>query len=252
MFPHLSKFTAVPTRRPTIRLVWLSALPLLAAGCHVAADGYNAQGVRDFRQGNYVSAMQRFQQAAQYDPRNADAYYNMAATLHRQGIQTGNREQLNQAELLYNQCLDLEKDHADAYRGLAVLLNETNRPDKAFKLLKNWVATSPYLADARIELARVYEEYGDIATAKIHLQEAINLDQTNARAWSAMAHVREREKDYAQALANYQRAYSLQSTPQVAERIAALTQALNTGTAPSPSTRTVQSDAPAGGWNSRY
>lgn len=244
------------TLRPVVACSSLAALCLLAmSGCHVAADGYNAQGVRDYQQGNYAQAMQRFQQAVQMDPRSADAYYNMAATAHRQGAQTGNREMLGQAEQLYNQCLDLNKNHSDAYRGLAVLLNETDRPDKAFKLLKNWVAGSPQVADARVELARLYEEFGDVETAKVHLQEAINLDQNSSRAWSAMAHIREREKDFQQALANYQRAYTLQSSPQIAQRIASLTQALNSGAVPAattPGARTVQGAPTGNNWNARY
>jgi FimV-like protein len=225
-----------------------------AAGCKVAADGRNAQGVRDFQQGNYSDAMKRFQQAARSDPGNADSFYNMAATLHRQGIDSRNRELLNQAEQLYNQCLDLEKDHADAYRGLAVLLNETDRPDKAFKLMKNWVATSPRVSDAHVELARLYEEFGDRESAKTHLQEALSLDQDNYRAWTAMAHIREKEQDYRQALANYQRSYAIRGQPQIAERMATLSRGL--GTAPragSDGSRTVQSDGGrTSNWNSRY
>jgi tetratricopeptide (TPR) repeat protein len=236
-------------------IAWLLTLMLaFPAGCRVASDGQNAQGVRDFQQGNYPAALQRFQQAARTDPANADAYYNMAATLHRQGMDTRNRELLNQAEQLYNQCLDVEKDHADAYRGLAVLLNETDRPDKAFKLMRNWVATSPRVSDAHVELARLYEEFGDRESAKTHLQEALQLDQDNYRAWTAMAHIREREQDYRQALANYQRSYALSGQPQIAERMATISRGLST-TPPAGSggNRTVQSDGNrTSNWNSRY
>ena len=40
---------------------------------------------------------------------------------------------------------------------LAVLLAETGRQDQAFTLLKNWASTDPKSADARIELARLYQ-----------------------------------------------------------------------------------------------
>jgi tetratricopeptide (TPR) repeat protein len=230
------------------------AVTLLSAGCQVASDGHNAQGVRDFQQGNYPQALQRFQQAARTDPSNADSFYNMAATMHRQGIDSRNRELLNQAEQLYNQCLDLEKDHADAYRGLAVLLNETDRPDKAFKLLKNWVATSPRASDAHVELARLHEEFGDRESAKTHLQEALSLDQENYRAWTAMAHIREKEQDYRQALANYQRSYAIRGQPQIAERMATISRGLSTNTPTSTGgSRTVQTDnGRTSDWNSRY
>ncbi len=247
----------LPTRR--LAACWLLGLGLglvlgTSGGCRFAADGHNLQGIRDYQAGNYNGALLRFQQAAQTDPANADAVYNMAALYHNRGIDSGNRDLLNQAEVLYNQALDLNKNHTDAYRGLAVLLNETDRPDKSFKLLKNWATTSPQAADARIELARLYEEFGDKNSAKIQLQEAVQLDQGNARAWRALAHLREAEQDYAQALANYQRSYQLHSSPEVAQKIASLSRMSVAGqTTPlgvNRGTRTGQANER--GWTSRY
>ncbi len=116
---------------------------------------------------------------------------------------------LQQAETLYNQCLDRNPNHADCHRALAVLLVQTDRSDRAFALLKNWAIRSPQNADARVELARLYEEFGDTKTAELQLQQALQLDQTNKRAWTAMAYLRESNGDMPQALANYQRAYAL-------------------------------------------
>lgn len=203
----------------------------VSCGCHFWADGQNIQGVRYFQQGNLPWAVQRFQQAAAIDPTNADAYYNLAALYHYQGIQTGDRQALQQAEVFYNQALDHNPNLADAYRGLAVLLTQTDRPDKAFKLLRNWVRTSPEQADAYVELARLYEEYGDRQAAKQQLQEAVQRNPHHARAWRALAAIREKENDYAQALANYQRSYLLQADPVVAERMAALSRLVGSSVA---------------------
>ena len=175
----------------------------------MAADSQNMQGVRLFQQGQYQPALQEFQKALSSDPKNADACYNMAATTHRMGAQKSDQKMLAQAETLYNQCLDLDPKHADCYRGLAVLLVETGRQDRAFNLLKNWASADPKSADARIELARLYEEHGDFETAKVHLNQAILADQNSARAWAALGRLRERVGDYPQALANYQRSWSL-------------------------------------------
>lgn len=177
--------------------------------------------------------MQRFQQAVATDPKNADAYYNMAATVHRMGTARNDQELLSQAETLYNRCLDAEENHADCHRGLAVLLAETGRSDRAFNLLKNWAIRSPHVADARIELARLYEEFGKPDTAKVHLIEALKIDQHSARALNALGRLREQSGEYAQALANYQRSYTLNRfQPQVAERIAALNHTISGGASP--------------------
>ena len=211
----------------------------------MAGYGYNAQGARLYQQGQYQAAMQQFEQALTTDPTSADAYYNMAATMHKMGTMRSDKEMLTQAETLYNQCLDIEENHSDCHRALAVLLVETGRSDRAFALLKNWATAHPELVDARVELARMYEEFGDRETAQVQLQTALQIDPQDARAWTALGHLREQAGDYSQALANYQRSYSLDTfQPEVAQRIASLSSTVrgsfDAGTAPGGGTVTVQ------------
>jgi tetratricopeptide (TPR) repeat protein len=224
---------------PMIVMAIASSLGL--AGCKMAADGNNLEGVRLYQQGQLQPALQEFQKALSTHPQNADAYYNMAATLHRMGSQNGDQQTLTRAETLYNQCLDLDANHVDCHRGLAVLLVETGRPDRAFNLLKNWATAHPDVADARIELARLYEEFGDLETAKLHLNQAVMVDQHSDRAWAALGHLREEMGDTEQALANYQRSWNLNSFQKsVADRIAALNQSLSgVDAVPPTDTRTV-------------
>ena len=67
-------------------------------------------------------------------------------------------------------------------------------------------------------------------TAKIHLSEALQIDQHSARAWNALARLREQSGDYTQALADYQRSYNLNHfQPEVAERIATLNRTVSGG-----------------------
>lgn len=193
------------------------------SGCRVAANGQNMQGVRLFQQGQYQSALQQFQKAATNDPTNADAYYNLASTYHRMGVQQNDRNLLAQAEELYERCLRYSGDHADCHRGLTVLLAETNRAELAEKHLRDWAIRSPLVADARIELARFYEELNKANRAEQFLLEAVGINPNSDRAWAALARIREQKGDLAQAMANYQRSLSLNpSQPQVAERLADL------------------------------
>ena len=207
------------------RLVLTFCLLPLACGCQMSATAHNVDGVRQYQQGQYQGAIEKFRRAIGANPGNADAYYNMAATLHDWGRRSQSEDRLKQSEGFYHQCLDLSPDHVDCYRALAVLLVETGRRDSAFTLLERWAARSPQLSDPRIELARLYEEFGDSNAARQYLTQALDVESTSPRAWSALGRLRENEGRLAQALTNYQHAYNLNRyQPGVARRIASLQQ----------------------------
>ncbi len=220
------------------------ALLMAGSGCKLAARGQNVDGVRQFQQGAYQGALERFQQALYNDPQSADALYNLAATYHRLGNLEGQKSDWEQAENYYNQCLDHDEEHGSCYRGLAVLLVEQGRSEEAFRLLEGWVDRSPSLSAARIELARLFEEYGDRQAAKQHLLEAIAVDPYNSRALAALGKLHEDLGNPEQAFAVYQRAlWHDRFQPEVAARVAALQTALAPSAA-SGGTRTVISHAP--------
>ena len=205
----------------------------LAAGCSsFAGQGRNAEGVRLYQQGRYQEALRQFQEATYTDPIKSDGYYNLAATYHRLGLLEGRQSDLDQAESYYNQCLDRDPNHCECYRGLAVLLAEQSRNEEAFRLLEGWADRQSGSADAEIELARLFQEFGDRPAAKEHLIEAIQVEPDNPRALAALGKIREDLGEPEQALVNYQRSlWHDRFQPQVASRIAAL----RSTTAPSTS-----------------
>ena len=220
---------------------------LAASGCRAVSTGRNVDGVRHFQQGQYPVAIQRFDSALSIDRNNPDSFYNKAAVYHATGIKTRDQNQLTQAESLYNQCLDLNPNHVDCHRGLAVLLTETGRVNEAFVFLQRWVTTSPQNAEARVELARLYEEYGDPRSAEQYLNEALALDSRNWRAHAALGRQKEQQGDLSQALQNYERAYSLNRfQPQLPQRIADLRGRVQPNPASTPvgSTRTASTPRP--------
>lgn len=204
--------------------LFLLAACFPAGGCgSFTAQGRNSEGVRLFQQARYQEALRQFQEATYDDPNDANAYYNLAATYHRIGKLEHRQSDLDQAETYYNQCLDRDANHVECYRGLAVLLAEQGRKDDAFRLVEGWVLRQPTVADAKIELARLNEEFGDRGAAKEHLIEALAIQPDNARALTALGKIRDDAGDTAQALANYQRSLSQDNRqPEVASRVAAL------------------------------
>lgn len=246
----MRQITALNSRQPLYARIFRVLIALLSlvpqGGCKMSAQGRNVDGVRDFQAGQYHSAIQRFQRSLTLDPNNADAYYNLAATYYALGKQNNDSALLQQAEGLYHQCLDLNPDHVACYRGLASLLVDTGRQESAFTLVKRWAERSYYSAEPRIELARLYEEFNDSESAAQHLTDALQIDATNARAWTAMGQLREKRGELAQALANYQQAQRLNTNQQtLSARIAALQQNLNARNAPqSPPTQMVNAPSP--------
>lgn len=214
-------------RAGTVGSIALACL-VLAGGCQWASSGQNSLGARLYEQGQYSAALQSFQKVIASDPNNADGYYNLAATNHRLGLQRNDTSQLTQAESLYNQCLDHDPNHVECHRGLAVLLVDTGRPDRAFALLKNWASQAPQFAEPRIELARLYEEVQQPETALKYLEDAVQQDPNNPRAWLALGRLREQSGDLNQALQNYQRSLALGGGgPMVGERIAQLSRQIS-------------------------
>ncbi len=220
---------AVPQNRPRALLLgFATAVVLTSAGCRWTASGKNALGAQLHQQGQYTAALQQFQQVVDTDPTNPDGYYNLAATTHQLAKQRADENLFRNAEALYNQCLDHSPNHIECHRGLAVLLMDTGRPDRAFALVKNWASANPLAAEPRVELARLYEEAGQNGTALKYLEDAVQQDANNSRAWLALARLRENGGDLSQALQNYQRALALNNTqPMIAERVAALSRQLN-------------------------
>jgi len=92
------------------------------------------------------------------------------------------------------------------------------------------------LADAKIELARLNDEFGNRKAAAEYLLEALAAEPNNARALTALGKIREDAGELAQAAANYRRSLEQDSRqPQVAARLAALgREAIAGGSAPAP------------------
>jgi tetratricopeptide (TPR) repeat protein len=213
---------------------------MVLAGCtSVTSHALNSEGVRLYQNGNYTQAAEQFQRAIANNPKDADGYYNLASALHKNGKLFNRPEDFQQAEQLYNQCLDYSPNHTECYRGLAVLLMDEGRQDAAFRLL----------------VARVLEETNNLPQASTRLVQALAIDPRNSRALTALGRLREVSGDPQQALANYQRSLAINRfQPAIAARVATLQATTGATTnpliAPPDETRTVQQLAPAA--NVRY
>ncbi len=218
----------VPNRRPpgrTALWLWAGCAVALASagGCGGLSRNDNAAGVQLYQQGNYLGAVNHFQQALAKQPGNADCFYNLGATYHQQAKLFGRPADLQTAEQYYHLCLARNPNHEACQRGLAVLLVEENRRDEAVSQLTQWAQRQPGNPQPHIELARLCQEHGDQREAENHLVDSLAIDPNNPRALVALGQLRESSGDPAQALANYSRALAVDPRqPTVAARAAAL------------------------------
>ncbi len=189
-------------------------------GCNLGVNQRNIAGRQAFESGQTAMAVNEFQQAIRLNPQNADAYYNLGATYYAMGKQQKNQEWVGQAEQLYRQAIALNDQHVEAHRGLAALLIESGKEQYAFDLMNEWKTRYPNSPDPAIELARLYQEYGDNRRATDLLADAIRLDNQNIRALKAMGHVRDIQGQTQLALDNYLRVLQIDNRQtEVATRV---------------------------------
>lgn len=214
----------------------LLSLALAACtGCGGISRNDNAEGVRLYQQGNYLGAVNHFQQALARQPGDPDCFYNLGATYHQQAKLFGQPADRATAEQYYHLCLARAPGHEACQRALAVLLVEEGREPEALAGLEQWARLQPGNPNPRIEMARLWEERGDLREAENQLVDALAVAPNNPRALVALAHIRERTGDTAQALANYQRALiNDPAQPVVATRVATLSDPAGMRTAALP------------------
>ena len=232
----------LPFRLRRVRCRWVGlVVTAFTAGCGGLIRNDNAGGVRLYQQGNYLGAVNHFQQALQQQPGSPDCFYNLGATYHQQAKLLGRPDDMRTAEQYYHLCLSRNPDHPACNRGLAVLLVETGRGGDAVALLDGWSRRRPTDPDPQIELARLCQEHGDLREAETHLIDALAIAPGNPRALVALGQLREATGDTTLALANYSRALAADGgQPVVASRVAAL------GATQAPVTRVAALPPPGG------
>lgn len=218
----------IPTLPKTSSDRWVMRLCLLftglaSCGCGGIARNDNAAGVQLYQQGNYLGAVNHFQQALAKQPGNADCFYNLGATYHQQAKLFGRPADLQTATQYYHLCLARNPNHEACQRGLAVLLVEQDRRDEAMAQLQQWAQRQPANPNPQIEMARLCQEHGDLREAENHLIDSLAIAPNNPRALVALGQIRESEGNVSQALTNYNRALALDPRqPTVATRAATL------------------------------
>jgi hypothetical protein len=150
MRTHLSRLA----QSALLLLTGAAALPL--AGCGMGAGWrQNQVGQRYYQSGNYAAARRSFERAMINNPYNSDYAFNVAAAMEQEGDTLA-------AEQMYEHALTMNPSHQPSYRALAGMWTEQGREDEAQELISAWAETQPYNAEARVEVARLQQEFSDL------------------------------------------------------------------------------------------
>ncbi|MDR1923953.1 MAG: tetratricopeptide repeat protein [Planctomycetaceae bacterium] len=216
-------------RRETIFFILLAITVILPfVGC--TAANMTAEGVRYFNQARYDQAQRAFLEAFRRDPNNPDISFNLAETYHQSAkISLEKKEiaiaqqQYDEANRYYRICLSINPNHLKSNRGLAAMYLELQQPKMAFDHIINWLESNPASQEPKIELARLHQEWAQIALAQNDkktadesiakatelLQQVITTEPNNYRAWRAIGFIRENNGDRENAIAAYQQSLLL-------------------------------------------
>lgn len=122
---------------------------------HPAAAGTDQalflRGNLSLRQGDYQTALARFDSLSQKQPYHKNSYLNLGITWLKLG-------RSNQACDAFQRELLLNPESAEAANNLAAVALLRNQPDSAFAWCARALAIEPYHADAAINLLRTYRK----------------------------------------------------------------------------------------------
>lgn len=160
---------------------------------------FNREGTILYRQGEYQSARENFEQASELKPEDPNLLYNIGQCYEHQG-------DWPKAESFYRKCLDKEPEHEDVRFALAQVLDRTGRRDEAAKLANDWLTShpskaAPYALDGwRLRQDRAFPQ------AQGRLMQALAIDPHCSRAQVELGILYEQLGQPERALILYQRA----------------------------------------------
>jgi tetratricopeptide (TPR) repeat protein len=159
---------------------------------------YLRSGTQYYDHGKYREAMIEFRNAAQIDPRSAEAHYRLARTYLALGqADAGYRE--------LNETITLDPAHRDAELELAALLTARRQYGQGRTLAQKVLRENPENLRAHVILSETYTATGDTAKAILELQKTIELDPRKVETYAALGAVYRSAGQSSEAEASYQR-----------------------------------------------
>lgn len=187
--------------------------PLYVNTPHVS-EAYRV-ALNAFMQGDFVTALEVFQQLVQSEPQAADIHFYMGEIYRLQ-------KEYAKAMDAYDNAIEANPDFAPAYLGRARVLRITDPKVDVFEDLRLAIEKDPNLVEAYLELVSYALDKGDLEAAAEYLAEAEKrLPAESPLVYLYQAQIDLANEDYEQALLHARRANQLDRTALLSYRILA-------------------------------
>jgi predicted O-linked N-acetylglucosamine transferase (SPINDLY family) len=130
--------------------------------------------------------------------------------LLRAALEHHQNGQLDQAETLYRQILQVEPNHPDALHFLGILAQQAGQFQIAFGLIGRSIKANPANPVFYANLGQAFWEIGELHEAEVSFQKALSLNSDCAEAHNGLGLIRKREGNLEEACICYQEAVSFQ------------------------------------------
>jgi len=119
-------------------IVFITGMPVFAAGLREEAVSYRIEGYEAHRRGDAIGAMTGYKKAAALDPAYATPHNDMGVIFEEQG-------QLEAAKEAYEKALLVNPNYLEAHANLAMLYERMGEKEKAiYHWLKRYQLGEPY------------------------------------------------------------------------------------------------------------
>lgn len=174
------------------------------------------EGVKLFEAGNYIDAIQLYQEALLYDHTNADIHYNLGKAyakthqpinaikhfetslsfnpddvgcLYELAILQDERGMFKEAVASYERVLELSPNNVLALFGLGTMYGVQGELDKSIHYLSEAIRLDPHFVDAIYNLGVALERKKDFNKATQAYQRVLKLDGNHEKALSNLMHI---------------------------------------------------------------
>lgn len=202
----------MPIRTGTATLLVL----LLAFGCEPTARSYHSEGLAEYRAGDYDAARAMFRQAVLEQPEKQESAYYLARCCRisaerksAQGDIPGALRELDEAVFYYGQAIEAYPGYAAAVEEKADALELKGRYAEALRLSIWAKDNAGRTVRQLVNVAREFEQRGDMDTALTRYRQAVAVEPDNALARAELGRFLARQKRYRQAVTVLEQAYRL-------------------------------------------